>query len=53
MWDDFLPEEKDMEWTEDEMTFRAGWVKERVANWLDNEECESVEWVRPSIERVD
>lgn len=31
--------------------FVAGWANERIRAWSEENRCEEVEWVRPSVER--
>ncbi|KAL7899597.1 glycosyltransferase family 31 protein [Trichoderma sp. SZMC 28014] len=42
------PEERDGKWVD----FRSGWLKERIAKWRAERQCEVVEWVGPSITRI-
>lgn len=46
---DLSEEESKMDWSPDDLKFRAGWVQDKVRRRVDERPCEKVEWVRPSL----
>ena len=50
--EDLNQEESKLEWSPEQLRFRAGWVQDKVRRWIDERPCEDVEWVRPSLERI-
>lgn len=33
-------------------SFQSGWLSERIAEWRQQQRCEVVQWVRPSLTRI-
>lgn len=40
------------EWNADERKFVAGWDTAKIQKWAEKRNCEVVEWVRPSNDRI-
>lgn len=36
----------------DDMRFFAGWVPDKIKAWIDGHPCDTIEWARPSLERI-
>ena len=36
----------------DDLRFFAGWLPDKVKAWIDDHPCDTVEWVKPSLERI-
>lgn len=43
---------EDVEWSVEESKFTAGWDTKKISKWVEGKNCDVVEWVRPSIERI-
>jgi len=45
-------EEKLHPWTREEKRFLAGWDIDYIKEWARGRECSTVQWVRPSLQRI-
>ena len=47
-------DEKSIQWGQEDLQYRAGWDLDGIRRWMGAErrDCETVEWVRPSLERI-
>lgn len=47
-------EDKAVEWNDEEKRHRAGWDLEGSRQWIraEGRDCKTIEWVRPSLERI-
>lgn len=48
----YLEPFEDAEETELDRSFTAGWAAQRIRAWVDGNACETVQWVKPSTERI-
>ncbi|EMC97839.1 glycosyltransferase family 31 protein [Baudoinia panamericana UAMH 10762] len=48
------PEEKSMQWSSEDKRFMAGWDVEGIKRWMSGKgrDCKTIQWVRPSVERI-
>lgn len=30
----------------------SGWITDRIASWVDASECNQIQWVSPSVQRI-
>ncbi|KAI1488558.1 hypothetical protein F5X96DRAFT_644916 [Biscogniauxia mediterranea] len=40
------------EWTYEASRFMSGWSAPKIAQWYNEHQCETVQWVRPSLTRI-
>lgn len=43
---------EDAEEAEKDLGFTAGWATKRIRVWIDEHDCETEQWVKPSTERI-